>query len=219
MVNRDGTVKKATNRLMSIKGNHDFVGKIKWNTEKTYFDNLAEQGLFAYPEAVLFTDTEQEYYYHFRSYGDGDKAFGKGYSRDKKVDVFAHDWFLGACLPEEYRYWEGFSKTAYNIEFVVSGVDAFIHGHSHSKYEPFKVIGLEDKKLEFPHKKEPMFYVTGTNARTPFTDSICRDGGYNLLIDSSKDLHISEWCLELKPYAEYFNMGYKNKRGVWSGFK
>lgn len=43
-------------------------------------------------------------------------------------------------------------------------------------------------------------------------------GGYNLLIDSSKDLHISEWCLELKPYAEYFNMGYKNKRGVWSGF-
>lgn len=207
--NRDGSIKKGANRLMTIKGNHDFKNNDKWRKERTYFDELVSRGFFEYPDAVMFEDNGKQYYYHFRSFGEADKTLGEEYKDAYKTVAFAHDWFYGEGLPEQYQYWAGFGRTIYELSSVVSGVDVFIQGHSHSRYEPFLLKGLADKVRQHPQKSETVFYITGTNARTPIAPDMMRDFGYNLILDTSQGLGVTEFKLGLMPYEEYFIMDYK----------
>lgn len=211
LFNRDGTKSKGTNRVLTIKGNHDFMNNDKWRREKTYCDDLIERGILAYPDALMYTDNGKEYYFQFRSFGEGDKTLDADYINAEKVVVFAHDWFYGEELPEDYQYWASFGRTVYELSSVVSGVDVFIQGHAHSRYEPFTVSGLADKVRQSPQKPKTDFYIPGTNARSPFAPTMFRDEGYNLLLDTKDGLVVSDVFLKLKPYKEYFNMDYKKK--------
>lgn len=207
--NRDGKVTLSRNRLMSIKGNHDFCNNDRWVNDKTYFDSLVERGFLSDPHAIMFKDNGNTYYYHLRNFGEGDKTLGKEYVDADKVVVFAHDWFYDKRLPDGYKKWAGLGRVVFELESALSGVDVFIQGHSHSRYEPFVVSGITDKERQYPQKKETAVYIPGTNARTPYAEDMLRDVGYNLVIDTTDTMDVSESNIILKPYKDYFNVGYK----------
>ena len=202
---RDGRVGKLRNRLISIKGNHDYVNNDRWEKTPTYFDELVEKGVLFNPEAVEFTDNGKTYHYQLRNFGEGDKTLLREATKADKVVVFAHDWFTGRGFPEGYMKWSGLARVQYDIEQSMSGADVLIQGHSHSRYQPFELTDLRQVS-NLPKQRDKLtVYIPGTNARTPNTNSMCRDVGYNLIIDTN-DFCIEDVFIQIKPYEEYFYM-------------
>lgn len=202
---RDGQVEDGRNRLVALKGNHDFVGSDRWNRNKSYFDELVEKGILGNPEALEFTDNGKMYHYHLRNFGEGDKTLREEAINADKVVVFAHDWYTGKGFPEEYVKWSGYGSVRYDINQALSGSDVLIQGHSHSRYQPFELTDLRQVS-HLPKQRDRLtVYIPGSNARTPNTDSMCRDDGYNLIIDT-EEFEVEDVFIPLKPYDMYFDM-------------
>lgn len=202
---RDGQVGDIRNRLVSIKGNHDYVNNDRWNKKPTYFDELVEKGVLINPEAIEFTDNGKTYHYHLRNFGEGDKTLLEEAVNADKVVVFAHDWYTGKGFPEGYMKWSGLGRLQYDIDQSMSGADVMIQGHSHSRYQPFELTDLRQVS-NLPKQRDKLtVYIPGTNARTPNTNSMCRDVGYNLLIDT-EDFYIRDIFIPLMPYKDYFKI-------------
>ena len=202
---RDGKVGQVRNRLVTIKGNHDYVNNDRWDKRPTYFDELVDKGLIFNPEAIEFEDNGKTYFYHLRNFGEGDKTLPYEATKADKVVVFAHDWFTGRGFPEGYLKWSGLGRVRHDIEQSLSGADVLIQGHSHSRYQPFELTDLRQVS-NLPKQRDKLtVYIPGTNARTPNTNSMCRDVGYNLLIDTN-DFYIGDVFIPLKPYKDYFKL-------------
>lgn len=201
---RDGKVGVVRNRLMSIKGNHDFRNNDRWNKTPSYFDELVDKGQILNPEAIEFEDNGKVYHYQLRNYGEGDKTLLYEATRADKVVVFAHDWLVNDKMPEEYLYWASKGRVTYKLDLSVAGADDVILGHSHSRYEPITLTDLH-WEWNLPKQKERVtIYIPGTNARTPNTSSMYRDEGYNLLINT-EEYSIDDISIWLKPYEVYFD--------------
>jgi len=200
---RDGSIGAVRNRLITLKGNHDFKFGDMWCKEPSYFDDLLEKDMLMNPEAIEFEDNNQRYYYQFRNYGEGDKTLDERYIQSDKVIVFAHDWFHGESLPAGYRHWTQYGRMVYELKSAVAGADVLIQGHSHSRYEPIHLQHLKQEAHLHPQKQEVTVYIPGTNARTPNTDDMKRNEGYNLIIDT-EDFYVGDICIPLKPWEDYF---------------
>ena len=164
---RDGTVGQLRNRLVSLKGNHDYVDNNRWNRNKSYFDELVEKNIIVNPEALEFYDNGERYYYHLRGFGEGDKPMGEEYLKADKVIGFSHDWFFGEGLPEGYNKFSSTSRVRFWLEQSIYGLDVLIQGHSHSRFDPVEVKGFIKKGEERDSYNTTKIYVPGTNARTP----------------------------------------------------
>ena len=202
---KDGTVGMLRNRLVSLKGNHDYEDNNRWNRGQSFFDELVEKNILVNPEALEFYDNGERYYYHLRGFGEGDKTMGEEYLKADKVIGFTHDWFFGEGLHAEYEKWSSISRVRFWLEQSVYGLDVLIQGHSHSRFDPLEVKGFIKKGEERDSYDTTKVYIPGSNARTNFTEDMYRDVGYNMIIDT-KDFYIGDIFIPLKPYKYYFKI-------------
>lgn len=203
--NKEGTEGMLRNRLVSLKGNHDYEDNNRWNRNKSYFDELVENNIIVNPEALEFYDNGERYYYHLRGFGEGDKTMGEEYLKADKVIGFAHDWFYGEALPEKYNNYSSISRVRFWAEQSVYGMDAVIQGHSHSRYDPVEIKGIIKKGEKRDSYRTTTLYTPGSNARTNYTEDMFRDVGYNMIIDT-EDFYIGDVFIPIKPYKDYFKL-------------